>query len=159
MNTHSKDLFTYCYFVLLILTLAITSQTKNLSRDKYSKIISGKSHKSSFQDLFKAKVEKCNELNCLRKYGKCLNKTTCKCNLEYANFNAKKTENYQNCSYIRKKNIIPFLLEIILPIGLGHIYCENFMLFYFKLFLIVLVPLSFILMKGLKPNICSKLFE
>lgn len=58
----------------------------------------------------------------------------CICNKEYTNENnpAKKriiNNNYVQCSYPKKRRFIAFFLAIFIPIGLDHLYLNNYWIF------------------------------
>jgi hypothetical protein len=69
--------------------------------------------------LYYSKREGCNENNCHSPYGKCSSKDTCGCLPGYAP--NPRGEDVQ-CSYLLKEQYIFFLLEILIPIGVGHLY-------------------------------------
>jgi hypothetical protein len=63
------------------------------------------------------------ETNCFLPYGVCLNETACLCLPDYANIYIKEESLQQiRCSYKKKKLIIAGLLELFLPLSLGHFY-------------------------------------
>jgi len=63
------------------------------------------------------------EVNCFLPYGVCLNETACLCLPDYANVFIKEESLQQiRCSYKKKKLIIAGLLELFLPLSLGHFY-------------------------------------
>lgn len=70
-----------------------------------------------------------NDFNCFLPYGICLNSTTCMCMPDFANIYI---ENHSirelSCSYKRKKVVVAALLELFLPLGLGHFYVGQFTL-------------------------------
>ena len=75
------------------------------------------------------------DFNCFLPYGICLNKTACLCMPDFANV-YKEEYSLENikCTYKKKKLIIAGLLELFLPLSLGHFY-----IFQIKLGLIKLV--------------------
>jgi hypothetical protein len=90
-------------------------------------------------------IGECTMSNCYLPYGICLNLTTCMCMPDYANFNLEeifllknkiKTDSYlypkQFCSYKKKSIIIAGLLELFLPLGLGHFYAGHLFLGWLK---------------------------
>ena len=80
---------------------------------------------SSYNEGFEFANGNCNNnLNCFYPYGICVNSTTCMCMPEYANIHIR---NHQEmfCSYQKKKVLIAGMLELFLPLGLGHFYAEH----------------------------------
>ena len=94
-------------------------------------------------DFTAARNINCNELNCLSPNSCSNDKKTCICSLENAEWimNHKLKEGEKRgdcesrgdcksillfCAYIRKNQLIYFLLEIFVNIGLGHFYAGNF---------------------------------
>lgn len=70
-----------------------------------------------------------NLYNCFLPYGICLNSTTCMCMPDYANYYKKGVSVYEMfCSYKKKKVIVAGLLELFLPLGLGHYYAGHYVL-------------------------------
>lgn len=66
------------------------------------------------------------EINCFLPYGVCLNETACLCLPDYANVFIKEESLQQiRCSYKKKKLIIAGLLELFLPLSLGHFYVQQ----------------------------------
>jgi len=63
------------------------------------------------------------ETNCILPYGVCLTKSECLCLPDYSNVYIKgKSLKEIKCSYKKKKMIIAALLELFLPLSLGHFY-------------------------------------
>lgn len=73
-----------------------------------------------------------NDKNCFLPYGVCIDSKTCLCMPEYANYNKRMNDTSiltpsikqfpMFCFYKRKKVIIAGMLELFLPLGLGHFY-------------------------------------
>ena len=74
-----------------------------------------------------------NNNNCFLPYGICVNQTLCLCMPDYANVNGP-TINSLLCSYKKKKLVIAGLLELFLPLGLGHFYSGHFIIGTIKFF-------------------------
>jgi len=156
-----------------------TNTNSNLNTNNY-----GVDYKT---DLFAAKLEKCNQLNCQDKYGKCFDNTTCICNYGFADINLNlrlssgsvqqnslfsqsqnsmvyafpeqfhpEQNTHFRCSYIQKRSIIALILEVVFPIGIGHLYCFNFLYFFIKFSIALLLPLIYFLAKQIKPSFFSK---
>jgi hypothetical protein len=75
-----------------------------------------------------------NNLNCFLPYGICVNATTCMCMPDYAHIYIQGHQTELNCSYKKKKVLIAGLLELFLPLGLGHLYVGHYMLGSLKFF-------------------------
>ncbi len=70
-----------------------------------------------------------NSYNCFLPYGVCLNTTTCMCMPEYANIYVEgHSVRELKCSYKRKRIVVAALLELFLPLGLGHFYVGHYTL-------------------------------
>jgi hypothetical protein len=69
----------------------------------------------------------CQNSNCYLPYGVCINSTSCMCMPDFADYN-KEGESIPGyyCSYKRKKIVIAGVLELFLPFGIGHFYCERY---------------------------------
>ena len=65
-------------------------------------------------------LEKCKPSNCPFP-NTCVSSKICKCSADRANFSENPINPHVNCSYIRKKQLIAFLLESIF-ISVGHFY-------------------------------------
>lgn len=52
-------------------------------------------------------------------------KEACVCSEEYSSF---PFDLFEMCQYQKKKQIVAFLLELLITFGAGHIYCENYTL-------------------------------
>lgn len=73
------------------------------------------------------------EHNCFLPYGVCLNETACLCLPEYANIFVNEESVFQiKCTYKKKKLIIAGLLELFLPLSLGHFYAQQIKIGLFK---------------------------
>jgi len=84
-----------------------------------------------------------NNYNCFLPYGICLNSTTCMCMPEFANIYIEgHSVKELSCSYKRKRVLIAVMLEIFLPLGLGHFYVGHYTLgtakFFYNFFLYLL---------------------
>lgn len=77
-----------------------------------------------------------NDLNCFLPYGICINETTCMCMPEYANvvvLERSQVGKLMFCSYYKKKVIVAAMLELFLPLALGHFYAEQYMIGFLKI--------------------------
>jgi hypothetical protein len=76
-----------------------------------------------------------NNLNCFLPYGVCLNSTTCMCMPDFAHIYIHGHSIQElSCSYRRKKAVVAALLELFLPLGLGHFYVGHYTLGSIKFF-------------------------
>lgn len=104
---------------------------------------------SEYNEGFEFGIGKCDHnSNCFLPYGVCVNSTTCICMPDYANIQEYKYHpnysyffnydvKYNNnlyCSYTKKKVVVAALLELFLPLSLGHFYAQQYILGYVKLF-------------------------
>lgn len=106
---------------------------KNSYNDHNPKNINPKFNAPNFAS---ARKIKCSKENC-QYPNQCLeDNSTCKCSTEYAEFELNKklqtgekriipTVDYVYCAYRRKSQLLYFLLEFILNIGVGHLYAGN----------------------------------
>jgi hypothetical protein len=84
---------------------------------------------------------KCDNKNCQAPYGVCADASTCRCLNGYANFvEAGKTFPGSYCNYEQKKQLVAFLLEMFVGMGVGHFYSGRVLFGVFKL-LVLLGPL------------------
>ena len=84
---------------------------------------------------------KCDNKNCQAPYGVCADASTCKCLNGYANFVAEgQAFPGSYCNYEQKKQLVAFLLEMFVGMGVGHFYSGRVLFGVFKL-LILLGPL------------------
>ncbi len=67
---------------------------------------------------------RCGIENCMYKNGICVSElnSLCRCEDKYTTF---PEENFFQCTYVKKLQIIAFCLELILMCGLGHFYMGN----------------------------------
>jgi hypothetical protein len=96
-------------------------------------------------------LDQCNENNCNKIFGYCATDKICLCREGFANYLpdrnindlSQEYQNYANipCSYSRKRQLITFLLEFLVPVGAGHLYLGNALLGVVKFFVCVLLPL------------------
>lgn len=104
---------------------------------------------SEYNEGFEFGKGKCDHnTNCFLPYGVCINSTSCICMPDYANIQDHKNHpdfsyffNYDIkfnnnlfCSYSKKKVVVAALLELFLPLSLGHFYAQQYLLAYIKLF-------------------------
>jgi hypothetical protein len=77
----------------------------------------------------------CTQKNCVAPYGVCTNNNTvCMCTSGYANFVPAGETTYDfYCTYKQKKQIIAFLLEFFISVGVGHFYAGRILFGVFKL--------------------------
>jgi hypothetical protein len=85
----------------------------------------------------------CDSQTCFYPYGMCINSTVCLCTPDYADLRSTFTNltEYPElghkdkffCSYRRKKVIIACMLELFLPLGLGHFYVGKYVKAWIKL--------------------------
>lgn len=74
------------------------------------------------------------DINCFLPYGVCLDQNSCLCLPEYANIYIKaESLKHVSCSYKKKKLVIAGLLELFLPLSLGHFYVQQVQLGLLKL--------------------------
>jgi len=92
------------------------------------------------ENYFVAKLEHCNKDLCLENYGECSDATTCKCKAGYANVPGKNDIPEAVCSYQQKKQIIAFLLELLLPFGGGQFYIGFWAKGVIKLLFFIVIP-------------------
>ena len=84
---------------------------------------------------------KCDNKNCQAPYGVCADASTCRCLNGYANFVAEgQAFPGSYCNYEQKKQLVAFLLEMFVGMGVGHFYSGRVLFGVFKL-LILLGPL------------------
>jgi hypothetical protein len=85
----------------------------------------------------------CDSQTCFYPYGICINSTVCLCTPDYADLRSTFSNFTQYhelglkdkffCSYRKKKVIIACMLELFLPLGLGHFYVGNYVKAWIKL--------------------------
>ena len=96
----------------------------------------------------------CNANNCFFPYGVCTeNNTVCQCLDGYANFKVANSNINYYCSYQQKRQVIGFLLEFFVSLGVGHFYAGRVLFGVFKL-LIMLGPIVLSLLMC-----CSAVFK
>ena len=86
---------------------------------------------------------KCDNKNCPAPYAVCSDDKTCRCLPGYANFIAEgQTSPGYYCNYEQKKQLVAFLLEMFVSMGVGHFYSGRVLMGVIKL-LVLLGPLMF----------------
>ncbi len=103
----------------------------------------------------KAKVNNCSVSNCSQPYGICLNLKTCVCKRGYLNV-LRLNQKGMFCSYRQKRIVVAFLLELFIPLGFGHFYTGHYYLGASKFFLVVILPMLFVIFISWKYNTCTK---
>lgn len=94
----------------------------------------------------------CDDNNCSLNNGVCIDFNTCSCKKGYVhNYdnNKKFNETIQNsndsnirfCEYKMKSTITAFILELIIPLGIGHFYSGNYLMAVFKFLLTICICL------------------
>jgi hypothetical protein len=85
----------------------------------------------------------CDNKNCPAPYAVCSDNNTCRCLPGYANFIAEgqATPGYY-CNYEQKKQLVAFLLEMFVSMGVGHFYTGRVLMGIIKL-LVLLGPVMF----------------
>ncbi len=87
--------------------------------------------------LFWVRNIQCNQYNC-QFPSMCTDATTCRCGEGRVNYKTSDIESTPGfCNYTQKKQIIAFLLELILQFGLGHLYAGRMAVGLTKLFLYI----------------------
>ncbi len=84
----------------------------------------------------------CNSSNCIPPHGTCMDAHTCVCLSGYANFTPlgqPKSNIY--CNYERKNQMTAFILEMLFPFGVGHLYLGDTGYGLAKMSVVLIVPL------------------
>jgi len=80
----------------------------------------------------------CNTKNCRPPNAVCSDASTCRCLPGYANFVKKDQANPgYYCNYEQKKQLVAFLLEMFLGLGVGHFYTGRVLFGVFKLLVLI----------------------
>ncbi len=96
------------------------------------------------EEIMRAKNIDCNTVNCLPQLGICIDKSTCWCNDGHANLFVNENQRKdQYCSYVRKSQLVAFLLEFFIPIGTSHFYLGNITTGVYKLLVVLVLPTLF----------------
>ena len=96
------------------------------------------SHNYTLNNSF-AEMDKCNITNCPSVNGYCDGDKMCVCNSRFANFPVNK--DLPACNYERKKIIIAFTLELLLPFGSSYFYLGQNANGILKFSVLVLLPI------------------
>ena len=103
------------------------------------------------------KVDFCNQFSCPGNIGFCSNSTTCKCKDNFVNdriYNSENNKTYTSlndylCSYKLHFQYKAMMLELVLPIGMGHFYCGRYLFGLLKFHLFALLPAFMIYLFGI----------
>lgn len=100
-------------------------------------------HEQSYSHLTTIKFpdgDICNYLNCYYPHGRCLNDSTCQCREGYVNAPyLTHSGRFELCKYKQKDFIVSLLLELIFPVGIGHMYCHRNMIAIVKIIFAVVL--------------------
>jgi hypothetical protein len=88
-------------------------------------------------------LDDCNSLNCEFNHGRCISNNVCRCKKAFAEVPANNDDGMA-CQYIRKKQMVAFLLEFFVPFGSSHFYLGNKELGMIKVGILFFVPLMFV---------------
>ena len=115
-----KLIFTYLIFQFFIIN--ITSAKLKLRAGEKIKITNIDPYNiNDVTEIYYAQG-KCTKNNC----DKCINSTLCQCPTGYAQDPKKKvSDDVKSCKYKMKKQWVFFLLELLLPFGIGHFYAKR----------------------------------
>jgi hypothetical protein len=80
-----------------------------------------------------AKLTQCSTKNCIN--GECISDTLCECKPDYSTLNDDKA-----CTYMRKLQIVAFLLELLCPFGSSYFYLEIYKIAIIKFCFIIVYP-------------------
>ena len=110
-------------------------------------------------EYLRVTVESCNETNCKKENGVCLDNNTCVCKEGYLNIPQFQSKPNSLCTYIQKKSYVAFMLELMMPLGFGHFYTGHYILGTSKFIFLVIIPIIFLILFNQKPNWFSKCIE
>jgi hypothetical protein len=124
------------YYVCFLLLLAVHSKTQSkLKINKNIKLHSFIETEIKEDSDTIAKLNQCTYKNC--KNGECISDTLCECKPEYSTIDDDKA-----CTYMRKLQIVAFLLELLCPFGSSYMYLEIYKLAIIKFCFIVVYPIA-----------------
>jgi TM2 domain-containing membrane protein YozV len=167
----NKNCYNYKTILLHIITLNILLQSIQ-SSNIFSPLINNSSSINPYNVLYpNTTLHNLNEysyvqgpclnnFNCFLPYGVCLNTTTCMCMPDFAHIYIPGHSIQElSCSYRRKKAVVAALLELFLPLGLGHFYVGHYTLgtikFFYNFFLYIFC--CFLYYKGTNNEVLSNM--
>lgn len=131
---YNKYFILYIIIICSIFSLTFQKKSSPLLRKPNQTTTTKESHqpqKKELQELSNQKystyaiLTKCTSNNCA---GECVTSRKCSCLPGYVTqIRDKIAKNDIYCSYKQKSQLIAFLLEAVLPFGVGHFYCERIM--------------------------------
>ena len=100
------------------------------------------SNTSPQNNFFDVSQKNCTGQTCPFPYSYCTTSTNCHCNAGWANYQQATTGfvNPLPCQYEQKKQFVAFLLEVIFPFGVGHLYAKRTLNGILKLLFIIFTP-------------------
>lgn len=159
-HLNTKSLFFCLFLVICINKPHMTNKIKsNLKNQESSNLKiqentsqldkSDTNNKAKFNSNFQFIVSgECSSKTC--EFGDCKDKNTCICAKGYAQLSSDSSALL--CTYKLKEQLVAFLLESFLVIGIGHFYCSRVLFGILKLLFLVAVVLIDFLLKGINPK-------
>jgi hypothetical protein len=134
---------------------AATPQDAGIDRNAKSIVFLNSNYNKEDQTYFYKDNIVCTQNNCPFP-NVCTDATVCRCAEGYANFHTETMDPNVYCTYLQKKQLVAFLLEFFVTLGIGHFYAGRILFGVLKL-LVYLGPIIIgILMcccgLALKPN-------
>lgn len=144
----SKNTLVFCIFLIICRSeihlcskFKSNLQNKSSSESKNTEKAQNTAFNSNYQYIVSGE---CDASTC--EFGKCKDKNTCICDNGYGQLQSDTSA--KMCSYKLKEQLVAFLLETFLIIGIGHFYCSRIVFGILKLlFLLIVLLLDFILKK------------
>ena len=137
---HKLTIMTFLLINLLPILKSVRLNNNNINKNTANTIITFKDKKSSYdtddQELIYYAKGKCTSTNC----NKCESEDLCQCPNGYAQDpSILVTDDVKSCQYKRKKQYIFFLLELLLPFGVGHLYACQYLIMGIKLITCIII--------------------
>jgi hypothetical protein len=82
-------------------------------------------------------VSNCNMDNCEIGNGRCVSENKCKCNFSLLNVPG---VSKKACDYKLSFQLDAMILEMLFPIGLGHLYCKRYLIGFIKFSFLFIIP-------------------
>lgn len=98
--------------------------------------------------FFYRRYIKCTNINCPPPHT-CVDNTVCKCGENFADL-GRNVDIY--CAHNQRQQITAFLLELVFPFGIGHLYCGRYLIGFIKLvwYMFPAIMIIFMVMKKMK---------
>ena len=139
-HKHNIFFLLLLYITYLPVNSSSTNSLKTNAKKQFKPTADKTQPKDNKTNLFNIYQPVCSSLTCPMPYAYCSTPQNCHCSKGYANFKQDGQNNRSPCQYEQKKQLTAFLLELIFPFGVGHLYALRNVVGILKMLFILATP-------------------